>query len=138
MALTPDLNIQVPDLFSSEIQPTRTYSFDLSTGEIGRAIDGLPAIKQFIIKAIRTIRFEHVIYPDSYGAESDTVVGSGTSAGFVASELPRVITEALIYDERINEVKDFDIEQQGDSITVTFTLVANIGDLRLTEVVGNV
>ncbi|MBY0117845.1 DUF2634 domain-containing protein [Paenibacillus xylanexedens] len=138
MALTPDLNIQVPDLFSSEVQPTRTYSFDPATGEIGRAIDGLEAMKQFIIKAIRTIRFEHVIYPESYGTESDTVVGLATSAGFVASELPRVITEALIYDERISEVKDFDVEQQGDTATVSFTVVTNEGDLRLTEVVGSV
>ncbi|MDN8592017.1 DUF2634 domain-containing protein [Paenibacillus sp. 11B] len=138
MALTPDLNIQVPDLFTSEIQPTRTYSFDPVTGEIGRAIEGLPAMKQFIIKTLRTIRFEHVIYPESYGAESDTVVGLATSAGFIASELPRVITEALIYDERISEVKDFDVEQQGDSATVTFTVVTNEGDLRLTEVVGSV
>ncbi|MGN7309074.1 DUF2634 domain-containing protein, partial [Bacillus subtilis] len=82
MALTPDLNIQVPDLFTSEIQPTRTYSFDPVTGEIGRAIEGLPAMKQFIIKTLRTIRFEHVIYPECYGAESDTVVGLATSAGF--------------------------------------------------------
>ncbi|MGF6357084.1 hypothetical protein ABIE27_005023 [Paenibacillus sp. 4624] len=138
MALTPDLNIQVPDLFTSEIQPTRTYSFDPATGEIGRPIDGLAAMKQFVIKAIRTIRFEHVIYPDSYGAESDTVVGLGSSTAFVASELPRVITEALIYDERISEVRDFDIEQQGDSATVSFTVVTIEGDLRLTEVVGNV
>jgi hypothetical protein len=66
------------------------------------------------------------------------VVGLGSSTAFVASELPRVITEALIYDERISEVRDFDIEQQGDSATVSFTVVTIEGDLRLTEVVGNV
>lgn len=138
MALTPDLNIQVPDLFSSEIQPTRTYSLDPDTGEIGRPIDGLAAMKQFIIKALRTIRYEYIIYPDSYGAETDTVVGRDSSAGFTESELPRVITEALIYDERISEVRNFDIEQQGDSVTATFTVVTVEGALEIQEVFGNV
>ncbi|WP_337033193.1 DUF2634 domain-containing protein [Paenibacillus illinoisensis] len=138
MALTPDLNIQVPELFTSEIQPSKTYSLDPNTGEIGRSIDGLQAMKQFIIKALRTIRFENIIYPDSYGAETDTVLGKDSSAGFIESELPRVITEALIYDERISDVSGFDIVQVGDSVTATFTVTTIAGTLQLTEVISDV
>ncbi|WP_018752167.1 DUF2634 domain-containing protein [Paenibacillus sanguinis] len=133
--LTPESAASIPSLFASEIQPSRTYRLDRDAGRVSGMVDGLEAVKQFIIKTLGTGRWRHVIYPDSYGSEADNIIGQSFSLSFTRTELARIITEALIYDERINEVKDFDIRQEQDRLTVFFTVVTVYGNLFLNEVI---
>lgn len=132
MALTPELI--VPDLYNSAPQPTKTYSLDIETGKIGGKIDGLAAMQQFVVKAIRTARWRHVIYPDQYGSEIDMLIGQGFTDAYIRSELPRVITEALIYDERVLAVEDFKIDVGGDEVYTAFTVETVEGTLQISEV----
>jgi phage baseplate assembly protein W len=103
--------------------PTRTYALDLDTGEIGGIIDGEDAIRQFIRKAILTARFRFLIYDDEYGCELEDLIGQDVSFELLNIEIPRVITEALIYDDRIQNVTDFDIQREGDKLFIAFRVV---------------
>lgn len=138
MALTPDSVSSIPSLFSSSIQPSHTYHLDRDTGRIAGMLDGLEAVKQFIIKTLGTGRWMHLIYPDSYGCEADNIIGKGFSAGFTQTELIRAITEALIYDDRIQDVKDFEVTQEQDRLLVAFTVVTVYGNIFLSEVFSGV
>lgn len=120
MALTPD--ITVPEITQLAIQTSRTYALDIDTGRIKGIVDGRQAIEQFIRKAIFTPRFVHSIYSDAYGCEIPSLIGKGFSNDFLRSEVKRMITEALIYDSRINKVYNFDIKPNGDEIFVGFTV----------------
>ena len=120
MALTPD--ITVPEITKLTIQTSRTYALDIDTGRIKGMVDGRQAIEQFIRKAIFSPRFVHSIYSDAYGCEIPSLIGKGFSNDFLRSEVKRMITEALIYDSRINKVYNFAIKPNGDEIFVSFTV----------------
>ena len=60
----------------------------------------------------------------------------GENTTFVIPELERVITEALLQDLRITEVKDFDFEINRNEIKVKFTVVTNIGKFEAEKVVS--
>lgn len=129
MAITPDVDYL--NVFSSggNIIPSMTYGFDFDTGEISNIIDGIDAIEQFIQKAIVTIRFNFVIYSDQYGCEISDLFGKGFSEGFIQSEIERVIREALIYDDRIEDVNSFVVTIDGDTVYITFTVQTTQGTL---------
>ncbi|MDQ0060128.1 DUF2634 domain-containing protein [Paenibacillus harenae] len=128
MGLTPDIGF--PDVIVQKKPVLRTYSLDLETGEIGRQIDGLEAVKQFIHKAIQTIRYAYPIYSNDYGCEVQLMLGKAYSQGFIQVEMIRMITEALIYDERINRVYEFEIEWENDEVKVSFLVDSTLGMIR--------
>lgn len=128
MALTPDIGF--PDIIVQKKPVLRTYSLDLETGEIGRQIDGMDAIKQFIHKAIQTIRFAYPIYSNDYGCEVQLMLGKAYSQGFIQVEMIRMITEALVYDERINRVYEFEIEWVNDEVKASFFVDSTLGLIR--------
>lgn len=125
MALSPLNNVEVDIedigvVTESDVQPSKTYVLDLTSGAIGVVVDGSEAIKQFVLKAILTARYNFTIYDEDYGCELEDVIGQDVSQELIRTEIPRVITEALIYDDRIADVYDFDITQDGDKLYVSF------------------
>ncbi|MDQ0154904.1 DUF2634 domain-containing protein [Robertmurraya andreesenii] len=103
--------------------PSKTYQLNANTNEIGSLIDGEQAIRQFIVKAVKTARFRFLIYDDQYGSELDDLIGADVSDALLQVEIPRVIREALIYDDRVDDVVNFDITREGDRLYVEFTVV---------------
>jgi hypothetical protein len=134
--ITPD--IQIPDIIEAEQQPSRTYKIDFDTGRIGGIIDGREAIEQFIIKTIRTARYRYLIYSDDVGCEIEDLIGSDISWELFKSECMRTITEALIYDDRINRVYDFSFRQEEDGVYIDFSVDTVEGTLEISEVFNRV
>jgi phage baseplate assembly protein W len=116
-------------------QPSLTWKIDFDKGRIVGMTDGLDAIKQAVIMILKTERYEHLIYSFNYGSELKGLVGA--EPGFIRSDLKRRIKEALVQDDRIDDVTDFDITIDGDSATVNFTVVSSLGSFRQ-EVITNV
>lgn len=109
-------------------QPSRTYQIDFEKGRIVGMVDGLEAVKQAVIKILMTERYEHLIYSTDYGSELKGLVGK--EPAFIRSELKRRITEALMQDDRIENVTDFQIDIVGDTATIQFTVVSIYGSFR--------
>ncbi|SDR81356.1 Protein of unknown function [Paenibacillaceae bacterium GAS479] len=131
----PDL--QAPALYQPAALPSKTYALDLMTGRVRGTVDGLEAIRQFITKTLLTTRYAYLIYPDEYGTERDEIIGSSSSA-LMEAEIERVVTEALIYDERILAVRDFIYSKQDDQLTVIFTVDTVAGTIQIQGVDMNV
>jgi Protein of unknown function (DUF2634). len=115
-------------------EPSLTYRLDYENGTIGGFIDGDEALRQFVIKAIQTARFRYLIYDDQYGSELEDLIGADVTDAFLNEEVPRVIREALIYDDRIADVRDFAVRREGDGVFVEFTVVKTDGDTLTEEV----
>ena len=115
-----------------KIEPSLTYS--LLPDSIGGKIDGIEAIRQFIAKAIRTARDRYLIYDDQYGCDLESLIGANVTRELLEEEIPRVIYEALIYDDRISDVVDFVITNEGDKVFVTFTALLVNGEQVESEV----
>lgn len=114
---------------AEEVQePSRTYRLDIVNGYVAGMIDGLEAVKQFVLKTLLTERFGYFIYSFDYGAELQAIVGSPQA--FIRSELPRLISEALRQDDRIIDINDFQLSVHGDSAVVSFTVVSIYGSYR--------
>ncbi|WP_232696184.1 DUF2634 domain-containing protein [Brevibacillus daliensis] len=121
MALSPLQRVEERVIQAAPaVQPTLTYALDFGNGSIGGLIEGEEAIRQFIRKAIVTARFRFPIYDDEYGCELEDLIGQDVPIALLNAEIPRVITEALIYDDRIDAVYNFDIQRDGDKLTVSF------------------
>lgn len=126
MALSPlpevDVNLDedLDVVTETDVEPSRTYALDLGSGAVGGIIDGREAIRQFILKSILTSRFHFSIYDEDYGCELEDLIGQDVPMELLETEIPRVITEALIYDDRIDDVYGFDITQEADNLFVSF------------------
>lgn len=116
-------------------ETSRSYRLDFNNHRFVGVIDGLGAVKQTVHKILQTERFMYLIYEDDYGFESQGLIGS--NPGYVQSELKRRIREALLQDDRITDITDFETLTQGDVVSVSFTVESIHGDYR-TEVTAHV
>ncbi len=89
--------------------PSRTFKIDFEAGRVGGFCDDTEAMRQAINKILQTERFEYLIYSWNYGIELNSVLGK--SYPTFASEIKRVIKEALLADSRITDISDFDVKK---------------------------
>ncbi|AUJ25198.1 DUF2634 domain-containing protein [Virgibacillus dokdonensis] len=134
--LSPELDFE--DFTEDELkeETSRTYRIDFEKGEVtNEIIYGLEAIQQYIYMALRTPRFSHSIYSDEIGSEIDELLSDKeVSVDFIEMEIPRLVEEALIYDERISSVGDFELKRIGEEIHVKFTVTSIDGEIEVEEV----
>lgn len=121
--------------FELEEQPTYTYKMNLDTGSIRGYTDGLDAMRQAIFKILQTERYQYIMYSWNYGIETLDLYGEPIS--YVCPELERRITEALLWDERIESVDnfEFDLPQKG-VIHVSFIAHTIFGDVQAERTVN--
>lgn len=121
--------------FELEEQPTYTYKMNLDTGSIRGYTDGLDAMKQAIFKILQTERYQYIMYSWNYGIETLDLYGEPIS--YVCPELERRITEALLWDERIESVDnfEFDLPQKG-VVHVSFIAHTIFGDVQAERTVN--
>lgn len=126
------------EVIEQKDQTSRTYKIDFSSGRVGGFIDETNAMKQAIIKILQSERFLYLIYSWNYGIEMNAIVGK--SYQVIASEIKRIIREALLEDKRITDVYDITAEQiDKRTLSVRFTASTVFGEVTIeTEVSANV
>lgn len=116
--------------------PSKTYKIDIASGEIlASFVDYSDAIRQSVIKAILTARERYIIYSSNYGSEIYNILGKGYSQEYLELEIPRLINETLMVDDRIIGTNTYTIERKGSDIYISFTVETNVTDNVLVEVV---
>lgn len=108
-------------------QPSYTYQLHIKDELIEGNTNGKQAIQQAIYKILNTQRYENVIYSWNYGIELKDLFGR--SYGYVCSELPGRIIEALTQDDRIHAVENFLFTRKKGTVSVTFTAVTTEGKI---------
>lgn len=129
-----------PD-FTVSTQPSLTYRLDIDKKRFGGKVDGIEAVKQAVYKILSTERYRYVIYSWKYGVELENLIGKPVS--YVASEIPGRIKDALIQDDRIEDVTDFKIERGKNTVTglknvlrVTFMVTSVFGTFEASKEVS--
>jgi phage baseplate assembly protein W len=127
MALSPSRNLDAEFLADEvaqsqpTVEPFLTYSFDPLTGELNNyLVDGIEAIRQWVRKAIVTPRNTFLIYDDQYGSDLEDLIAQNLPTELAKVEIQRLITEALIYDDRIASVSNFVVTKESDRVFVDF------------------
>lgn len=95
----------------------------------GTKISGLDSLCQAIRVMLEIPRYRYPIYSWQYGSELDTLIGSGFSD--VQQKAPTMIRDALLRDDRIDEVDSFTVSrtQQRDAADITFTVHSRLGNI---------
>lgn len=139
MALTPDsLSDEIIDEME-EIEeelddPSLTWRLDLEKGRIHGMLNEEDAVIQFAQKALSTARNRYLIYTDDYGSELDELIGEDVTDAYLDAEIPRMIRDALIYDDRVDEVSEIRYERKDSDLYITMVLETIYGDIE-TEVI---
>ncbi len=108
----------------------KSFLFDFDTGEFvfndGKMVPiyGKDVLKQWIHKTILTAKGRFRVYIDSpeYGVRIDDLVGSIYPLDFIKKEVENELTEALMQNEQIIALRDFDAEMEESKLTVRFTV----------------
>lgn len=116
------------EIFNEEVILTPSKTYKVTNGRIIGFIDNLGAMSQFVDKTLSTPRFTHLIYTDSYGTELEDLIGENMD--LAKAELERIITEALIVDERVSSINNFEIvEVNRSSLLVKFVVTTVFGNV---------
>ncbi len=119
--------------FDVEAEPSRTYAMVHAKGAGKKSIflgmiDEEEALRQAILKIISTERYVHEIYSWDYGIELSDLIGKPMN--YAMSEVKLRIEDALIADDRIEAVEDFQVTRTGKNMLhVTFTVITAEGDM---------
>lgn len=115
--------------------PGLTYQVGWERGVITGMIDGLDSIRQAVLKILNTERYQYLIYSEDYGTEWQQILGQDHL--FVRAETQRMITEALLQDDRIEQIVDFQTYwTSGEDIRVSFTVQTRYGSFQINEEVS--
>lgn len=118
-----------------ESQPTKNYKMNIDDHNIKGHCDELDAMVQVIYKILNTERYEYIIYSWDYGIETVDLYGEPVT--YVCPEIQRRVEEALLQDDRIDSVDDFefDVSEKG-KVKATFTVHTIYGDAEIEKVVN--
>lgn len=129
MALTP-AQASNPDSLANigqeEQLPSYTWYFDLKEKVLSGTCDGKTAVMQSIYLTLFTDRYKWLIHDWDYGHELASLFGMPLT--YVIPEIERLVKEALVRDDRIDDVFNFHFEQGNDrvSLFVSFDVKTNI------------
>lgn len=111
-------------------ESTFTYKMDMDKLRIVGFCNNLEAIKQAIYKILSTERYDYPIYSRDYGVELDELIGEPRS--YVIPEIERRITEALMQDDRIIGVYDFQFTTPSkNEVVVSFCVDTEFGTTQI-------
>lgn len=111
-----------------EVIPTQTYRLDFVNKRIIGKLEGAGAVMQAVQKIFSTDKYAYEIYDWYYGNELLKLVGKPYD--YIVAQIPRIVREALLVDDRISEVTDFEFSRTSiDSMTASFLIHSVYGDL---------
>lgn len=124
--MTPNSGINNKATIVKKSRSSRTFQVDFDKKRIVGFIDNIEAVKQAAYLILKTERFDFPIFSWNYGFEEKQLIGKPYELVLLESE--RLIKEALIQDDRITDVIDFEFTQNGKKLNADFTIVSIFGD----------
>ena len=133
--MIPSTNTILSTDLEVERQPSKNYKMHLEQNIISGFCDELEAMRQVIYKILNTERYQYIIYSWNYGIELLDLYGEPVT--YVCPELERRITEALVQDDRIESVDNFEFDtSEKRTVKVTFTVHTIFGSVESEKVVN--
>lgn len=121
--LPASFNIQKP--MQKTPSPSLTYGLKLDKNRLWRFIDGVKAMGQAIQKRLLTEQGVYPIYKN-YGIKTEDLIGQDYV--YVYAMLQKRIQNAVLSDDRVLSVGNFDFDKNGSNLIVTFTAKTIFGE----------
>lgn len=135
--LPNESGIQVISSFYAAEQTSKTYYLDKENKRIvGVLNDYLKAVEQAVYLVLNVERFDYAMYSWNYGIELNDLYGNIKE--YVIPNLIGRIKEALLQDDRITDVINFNYKINKTMYSISFTVVTEYGNIDISEVEFNV
>ncbi|MBH6876700.1 DUF2634 domain-containing protein, partial [Clostridioides difficile] len=129
MLPTDNIDYDIEDVsiinFDVRQEPSKTFKLNIEKNRVDGICDDVEALKQTIFLILNTERYEHLIYSRNYGVELNDLIGEPIS--YVIPELERRITEALIQDDRIENIDNFEFQNIKGKVQCRFSVHTKYG-----------
>ena len=103
--MVPKVAVTTQNIQTVEI-PTNTYRIIIDKDRVSGEADGLEAMRQAVYLILSTERYAYPVYSWNYGVELKDLFGQPTT--YVEAVLEYRIRDALMADERITDVRNFE------------------------------
>ena len=127
--------------FEDEQENTLTFEFTTEKGSRpweyyvrDKKIDGREALQQHIAMLLSIEADQYIIYPYTLGIKTVDLIGMPYY--YVIAVIPGRIKDALLNDERITDITDFEFEVNRNELHVTFVVHSIYGDITEETVVN--
>lgn len=129
----------VHDLLSTRLQlnrqPSKNHKMHIDKNIVHGVCDGQEAMLQTIYKILNTERYLYSIYSWNYGIELQDLFGEPVS--YVCAELQRRISEALMQDDRVENVTNFEFNtSKRHEVVCAFVAHTIFGDVKVEKEVA--
>ena len=119
---------------SQVVKVPKEYGVDFQTGQLtGKIVEGLEAIKVCIWLCMHTERFRHAIYSADYGTSLEQYIGHMLSEEYINTDCESEITDAMLINEYIESIEDFEVVRNSDSLNISFRVVTKFGSIEVDE-----
>lgn len=117
--------------FQIETQPGLTHKLDIDQRRVRGTTDGRDAVLQAVYLILNVERYAYPIYSRNYGSELSDLIGKPKD--YAMSEMKRRITEALLQDDRITGLSDWEFEAGRKSVRASFVVHTVYGDVEASK-----
>ena len=117
--------------FQFSVQPGLTHKLDIDRDKVRGTTDGRDAVLQAVYLILNVERYAYPIYSRTYGSELSDLIGKPKD--YAMSEIKRRITEALMQDDRITSLSDWEFETGRKSVRASFVVHTIYGDVEATK-----
>ena len=124
--MIPDIAILNTELEEVEI-PSNTHAIVYDKNRVSGYTDEIAAVRQAIYLILNTERYAYPIYSFDYGVEFCDLIGMDSQ--LAVPEIKRRISEALLQDDRIVSVGEWDFNIKKKKVFVTFVVNTVFGNL---------
>lgn len=106
------------------------YGINFETGQLtGQKVYGIEAIKVWIWNTLMTDRYRYEHHSWNYGHELENLIGTCNDEDYIRTTAKEMIEECLTINEHITGIDEFDIKTDGDSLSCTFTVMTDFGEI---------
>lgn len=112
---------------------SRTLKMDFDWKAISGTIDQIQAVEQAVFLILNTERYFWLIFSWNYGVELHDLIGKDPE--YCIPEIERRIREALLQDDRITAVENFEFDVNKKKVLTTFTVISIFGNINVEKVV---
>lgn len=124
--MIPDIAILNTQLEEVEI-PSNTHAIVYDKNRVSGYTDEIAAVRQAIYLILNIERYRYPIYSFDYGVEFYDLIGMDSQLAI--PEIKRRVSEALLQDDRIVSVGDWDFKINKKKVFVTFVVTTVFGNL---------
>ncbi len=118
----------LPDGVQIMEEPSLTWGIDRETKRIQGEITGYNSVKQHVDAILHIERFRWQIYLPSSGMQWDGLIGQ--DPGYVAAEVQRRMLDALLMDDRVRGISNFEWTMDGEDFRASVTVNTVYGDVQ--------